>query len=191
MGDGRVTRASDPDRRERIIAAARELIAAEGVDGVSHRKVAALAKVPLGSMTYHFTGRDELIFEVFTRFAQEMSDRFQAALSAAVSREEAVGIVANLINNDVLTDPDELVLTHELYALAARDPKYREVTHAWMSRSRAAFERHFDPLTARLIDALVEGLSIHRALDVDPELAGLSSEERRGLATEALRRLVG
>lgn len=172
----------DPQRRERIIEAARELITQEGVDGVSHRKVAAKAGVPLGSMTYHFEGRDELIFEVFTRFANQISTRFYTVMQQAGSREEAVQIVANLITQDVLEDADELVLTHELYALAARDPKYRAVTHAWMAKSREAFELHFDPATARLIDAVVEGLSIHKALETEP---------MEDLALEAIRRIVG
>lgn len=38
-----------------------------------------------------------------------------------------------------------------------------------MSRSRAALEQHFDPLTAVLLDALIEGLTIHRALDIEPQ----------------------
>ncbi|WP_336211698.1 hypothetical protein [Nonomuraea sp. LPB2021202275-12-8] len=37
-----------------------------------------------------------------------------------------------------------------------------------MARSRHALERHFDPVTARLLDALIEGLTIHRALDTEP-----------------------
>ena len=57
------------------------------------------------------------------------------------------------------------MLTHELYTLAARDAGYRDITHAWMARSRSILERHFDPTTARIVDALIEGLSIHRALD--------------------------
>jgi len=163
----------DPERREKILAAARELIASEGVDGVSHRKVAARAGVPLGSMTYYFDGRDELIFEVFTRFADEMAARFDAVMREASNIVEARAAVASLISEQVLTDQSELVLTHEIYALAARVPRYREVTHAWMAKSRAALERHFDPATARILDAVIEGLTIHRALDtqVDEDLA--------------------
>jgi len=52
--------------------------------------------------------------------------------------------------------------------LAARDPAYRTLTNEWMGRSRAALGRHFDPATTRLLDALVEGLTIHRALDTEP-----------------------
>ena len=55
----------------------------------------------------------------------------------------------------------------QLYALAAR-PNLRLVTDTWMARSRAALERHLDPDTARMLDALIEGLSIHRALALNP-----------------------
>ncbi|CAM5488856.1 hypothetical protein SGRI78S_04750 [Streptomyces griseus subsp. griseus] len=60
---------TDPERRDRIIDAVLDLIVDEGVAGVSHRKVAARAGVPLGSMTYHFSGMDELLHEAFTRFS--------------------------------------------------------------------------------------------------------------------------
>ena len=68
----------------------------------------------------------------------------------------------------MLGNQRDLVLTHELYTLAARDPSYRDITNAWMARSRQTLERYFDPTTARILDALVEGLSIHRALDNEP-----------------------
>ena len=49
----------DPGRRERIIDACLDVIAEHGVAGTSHRRVAAAARVPLGSMTYHFDGMDD------------------------------------------------------------------------------------------------------------------------------------
>jgi DNA-binding transcriptional regulator YbjK len=40
--------------------------------------------------------------------------------------------------------PSRLVLTQELYTLAARRPEYRELTHEWMRRSRVRLEKHFE-----------------------------------------------
>ncbi len=157
----------DPDRRDRIIDACLAVIGEVGVAGASNRRIAAAADVSLGSMTYHFAGTDELLREAFGRFARHVSDRFEDHLARATDADEARRAVVDLITSDVLVDPRELVLTHELYTLAARDPGYRELTHAWMARSRHALERHFDPATARLLDALVEGLTIHRALDTE------------------------
>jgi len=138
-----------------------------GVAGASTRRIAAAADVPLGSMTYHFTNTDELLREAFDRFAHQVSDRFETAMAQAHDLDEARRAVIDLVAADVLTDPRELVLTHELYTLAARDPRFRQITRAWMARSRHALERHFDPFTARVLDALVEGLTIHRVLDTD------------------------
>lgn len=161
----RRARRNDPDRRDRIIDTCLDVIAEVGVAGASHRRVADAADVPLGSMTYHFTGMDELLKEVFTRFAGTVADRFEARMAAARNAAEARDAVVAIILDDVFGDPRDLVLTHELYTLSAREPAFRAITASWMARSRAALERHFDPETARILDALIEGLTIHRALD--------------------------
>ncbi|MBX0300753.1 TetR family transcriptional regulator [Cryobacterium sp. 1639] len=159
-------RRPDPDRRGRLIDVALDIIADVGVAGVSHRKIATAADVPLGSMTYHFDGMDDVLTAAFTRFADHVADEFEAVMCRAADRDAAVAALVGLITE--LFDSDRnLVLTIEFYALAARDVKFRSLTSAWMGRSRAALERHFDPLTARLLDALIEGLSLHLALERD------------------------
>lgn len=37
-----------------------------------------------------------------------------------------------------------------------------------MAKSRAALERHFAPETAKALDAMIEGLTIHRSVDPQP-----------------------
>ncbi|MCD0442973.1 TetR family transcriptional regulator [Glycomyces sp. A-F 0318] len=172
----------DPDRRDRIIDACLDVIAESGVAGTSHRRVAAAADVPLGSMTYHFSGMDQLLREAFARFAASVGDGFEAAMAAADGPEAAERAVVAIITDTVFDDRRSLVLTHELYTLAAREPAFRELTNAWMARSRAALERHFDPATARMVDALIEGLTIHRALDTEPH--------DPAIVAEAVRRIV-
>ena len=176
-------RRNDPERRDRIIDAALQVIARDGVAGTSHRRVAAEADVPLGSMTYHFTGMDELLTEAFTRFADRAADDFEARMARATGPAEAAAAVVSLIDAEPLADPSALVVTHELYTLAARDPRFRTITRHWMARSRRSLERWFDPTTARVLDALVEGLTIHRALDV--------ARGPAGVADAAVRRVVG
>ncbi|GCE78411.1 TetR/AcrR family transcriptional regulator [Cellulomonas biazotea] len=164
----RPRRRYDPDRRDRIVDACLDVVAESGVAGTSHRKVAAAADVPLGSMTYHFDGMDDLLHAAFTRFARTAAERAEQRLAGAHDPDAARRAVVELITRDALGDQRELVLTQELYTLAAREPRYRTITNGWMAASRAALERHFDPTTARLLDALVEGLSLHRALDTEP-----------------------
>jgi TetR/AcrR family transcriptional regulator, regulator of biofilm formation and stress response len=158
-------RRHDPGRRDRIIDACIDVIAEIGVAGASHRKIADAADVPLGSMTYHFTGMRDLLHEAFSRFARAASEQFEARMAAAPDVDAAKRELADAITNVVIGSQRDLILTHELYTLAARDPSYRDITNAWMARSRRTLEQYFDPTTARILDALVEGLSIHRALD--------------------------
>lgn len=40
-------------------------------------------------MTYHFAGMDELLREAFTRFAQEISNRFEARMATVPDLEGA------------------------------------------------------------------------------------------------------
>ncbi|MDQ1531004.1 MAG: TetR/AcrR family transcriptional regulator, regulator of biofilm formation and stress response [Microbacteriaceae bacterium] len=162
------TRRNDPGRRGRIIDTALDVIADVGVAGASHRRIAAAAGVPLGSMTYYFDGMDDLLHEAFTRFATTVSDQAERRMASARDETEARQAIIAHITDDIFGTQRELVITHELYTLAAREPGYRDITNAWMARSRRALERHFDPGTARMLDALVEGLSIHRALDTEP-----------------------
>jgi DNA-binding transcriptional regulator YbjK len=120
-------------------------------------------------MTYHFTGMSELLHEAFTRFSVTFSDRFAARMEAAADREAAIVSIIEAVEGDILSDQRELVLTQELYTLAARDASFRDITNAWMGRSRAALERRFDPTTSRMLDALIEGLTLHRALDTESQ----------------------
>ncbi|WP_372983721.1 TetR/AcrR family transcriptional regulator [Microbacterium sp.] len=164
----RLGRRNDPERRDRIIDACLDVIADVGVAGASHRRIADAAGVPLGSMTYHFTGMEELLHEASTRFGTRISERFERRMMEAADAESAREAVVALILGDVFGSNSELVISHEIYTLAAREPAYRAITTGWMKRSRAALERHFDPETARILDALIEGLSIHRSLDDEP-----------------------
>ncbi|WP_327586058.1 TetR family transcriptional regulator [Nonomuraea sp. NBC_00507] len=161
-------RRHDPGRRDRLIDAALTVIAERGVAGTTHREIARVADVPLGSMTYHFTSLEEVLAEAFTRHADFVARVFDERLSAAPDQDAAIEAVITLVADDLLGSQDDLVLSVELYVAAARHPALRAVTQAWMARSRQALERHFDATTARELDALIEGLVLHSALSTDP-----------------------
>lgn len=162
-------RRTDPDRRDRIIDACLEVIAEHGVAGASHRRVAASADVPLGSMTYHFAGMDDLLHEAFGRFADEQAHSLETLLEGASSAEAVLAAFADWTEANGQAGGRSLVLTHELYTLAARRPEFRDLTTRWMTRTRAALAPWFDERTAVLLDAMSEGLTIHRALHTSPE----------------------
>lgn len=127
-------------------------------------------------MTYHFTGMDELLREAFTRFADEVAARAEERMAHASDRDEALDAFAANIEQDVFASQRDLVLTLELYTLAARRPEFRDITSAWMGRTRATMAPFLDPTTAVLLDAMNEGLTIHRALHLAVPEPGLASE---------------
>lgn len=71
-----------------------------GVAGVSHRKVAVVADLPLGSMTYHFDGMDELLRLAFGRFSRSVSDGFEQRMSGATDLASARAAVVEIITQD-------------------------------------------------------------------------------------------
>lgn len=164
-------RRTDPERRTRIADACLAVIARDGVAGTSHRKVAAAADVPLGSMTYHFSGMDDLLQTAFTRFVDSVSERFRERVAAADSVDAARTAVVTSITEDIFGDHAELVLTQELITLAARDPAFRRITDRWMAANRETLQRHFDPDTARILDAVIPGLALSRVLDPTTDVA--------------------
>jgi DNA-binding transcriptional regulator YbjK len=153
-----------------------EVIAEHGVSGTSHRKVAAAADVPLGSMTYHFSGMDELLHEAFARFADQCATRVENRMQDVTSTEEALEQFALNIELDVFRTQRELVLALELYTLAARRSEFREITDLWMTRTRETIAPYVGERTAQLLDALNEGMSIQRALSRRSPAVGLTDE---------------
>jgi DNA-binding transcriptional regulator YbjK len=161
-------RRNDPTRRQRIVDATLEVIVAHGVAATTHRRIASEAGVPLGSVTYYFTTLEELISAAFLHLAAQSSDLVSARLDAAVDRSAAIEAVVDIIAGTIWAEPRTLLLSYELYVFAARHPAVNAVMQQWMDNSRAALERFFDPLTARALDALVEGIGIHNSIDRAP-----------------------
>ena len=160
----RAARRYDPERKSRIIDAAIDVIAEFGVAGTTHRRIAAAADVPLGSLTYHFTGLEDLLEQAFTRHAERMSPLYEAHFENVRTDDDLIDAVTALINQDAGADARDWAIAYELYLAALRHPALRTVTDSWMRRSRAVLERFVDPVTARGIDALIEGLVMHMTL---------------------------
>ena len=156
-------RANDPQRREKIIQATLEAVKLYGIHAVTHRKIATLAGVPLGSMTYYFSGIDELLLEAFSSFTEIMSRQYQAFFSDVSDAQGACQAITDL----------NMELMYQLYALASRKPLLKTVMQNWMQRSQQTLEQWFEPGTARALDAFIEGMTLHFVTDRKP----LSREE--------------
>lgn len=171
-----------PDKRRRIVVACLSVVAQYGVAATTHRKIAAAAGVPLGLTTYYFARLDDLLYAAFAEFASDGSASFADDLRAATSPEDAVTVLVAFILAGQKRGNAESVITHELYTLAAREERFRGITQQWMHANRAALGRLFDEDTVRMLDPLIEGLTIHGLLGV--------SEPDADLVERAIRRIV-
>ncbi|MDM8322576.1 TetR family transcriptional regulator [Bifidobacterium pullorum] len=182
----RRTRRVDPNRRQRIIDACLDVIAERGVAGTSHRVVAEAADVPLGSMTYHFDGFDDLIFQAFSHYAQQAAERFRIRMEQARTRNDACEAIAETIADDLLGTHRDMVINLELYAIAARKPRFRDIMTEWTRTVLTSMAPFFDPQTAKLLDDVIEGITIHRAMAVPHP----SVERTRQDARDAIARIL-
>ena len=161
------------NRKQRIIDACLNVIADKGVAGTTHRAVATAA-------------RDDLIHQAFEQFMKQAAQRFEQRLNATKTSREAIEAVLVTITADLLGTQRDMAINLELYAAAARDDSYRAITSEWMGRTQAALARHFDARTTRLIDAMIEGITLHRAMSLIPP----GCDETRAEARDALFRII-
>lgn len=172
-------RPNDPQRRERILQATLDTIAAHGIHAVTHRKIATCANVPLGSLTYYFSGIEALIEEAFSLFTAEMSAQYQQGFVGVTNREQACDAIADLIFSAQVTTARNMGLMYQLYAFCSSQPALKAVMQNWMRRSQQTLEQWFAPDTARGLDAFIEGMTLHFVTDRAP------------LSKAAIRMMVG
>lgn len=161
-------RPNDPQRRERILEATLDMIAEHGIQAVTHRKIAGCADVPLGSMTYYFSGIDALLEEAFNRFTQQMSAQYQAFFDGVDSPAQACEAITGLIHSAQVTTARNMELMYQLYAFMSRQATLKSVMQNWMRTSQTTLEHWFDPVTARALDAFIEGMTLHFVIDREP-----------------------
>jgi DNA-binding transcriptional regulator YbjK len=160
-------------RRRAILDAALRVVADAGVESVTHRRVAAEAGVPLGSTTYYFASRDELLHEAFRHHASLVHGELDAIAEGArlTSVADVVAFLVEVVRREI-ADRALLVVEYELIVRAARDPA--------LAREVNAYER---ALAARLGEAL-ESLGVAQAFDAARTLITLV----RGFEIECLTR---
>lgn len=170
-------------RRDIIIAAALETIIERGVHGTSHRVVAECAGVPLGSMTYYFSGLTELLEEAFALLQHRIATEHRDVLGAARSRTEAVTAIVELISGDRGPTPDQMRGLAEMYAFANHNSRVADLSRDWLDVTAVTLRGHFDPGTTSALDALMEGWNLHRAF--------VGAPPDRAVVERAVRGIVG
>jgi AcrR family transcriptional regulator len=185
-----------PDARERILRAASELIASDGIDEVRIARVANRARASTALVHHYFSTRQELLAQALLQsFELAADERFGAGPAAAGSATEGLAIAID----ECLPTPGEgereWVLWVELWLRATREPDLRPVAgrmyesyREWVARVirrgvQSGEFREVDPdEVADMAMALFDGLGV-RALIRDP---AMSLDRARRIAAERL-----
>lgn len=182
MAESRVPQqARGEERRERILAATLRVIGRAGIGAVTHRRVAEEAGVPLGSLTYWFAAKDDLLREALRRFVSVEAARLRQ-VAAALGEQADPEVVAARIG--AVLDENagaEQVAQFELYLEAARNPALRDIAaeafaayeEVAVAALRAAGVEQPEEI-APLFVSLADGVGLRRqAAGTAPSLDGL------------------
>ncbi len=157
------------DRRQLILDTTLRMIAAGGIDSVTHRKVAEAAGIPLGSTTYYFESREHLLRETFNHYigmAKALQERLGARPITRV--QDLVNFLVELTNRE-LADEALLLAEYEMTLFAARDPQVAELLHQWdgvmindIAKALKTLGAKRPPDAARTILHLIRGYELDR-----------------------------
>lgn len=196
--DGQARRVSPPTAtRDRLLAAAAELIAELGWGRVTTRAVAARAELPHGTVSYHFKGKQNLLIEaVLHTFEQAVPvDHFEEMTSVAA--------LINLIGVQITAGARDSVLSRlvlEAMREADRDQELRSRLRTLLDQSRNGMigvirteqergvlpQRPSAEALATLLASVGDGLLLHALIDerLDPSAAIEALAEMLGLRSQ-------
>ncbi len=165
------------DTKDRLLAAAREVVAERGVAGTTSRQITDAAGVNLASITYHFGSKDEL---VSAALLDEIERLVEPALRALEGDGDPAGRMletVQLLLQTFAAERDRAPVYFEAVATELRGP--RESTSLLMARIRERLASVIESLQAddtvpawvdpnamsALILATAQGLVLQSALD--------------------------
>jgi DNA-binding transcriptional regulator YbjK len=179
---GRGRRPQGNARRLLLLQTTLRLIADEGIDAVSHRSVAEAAGVPLGSTTYWFASRQDMLRQALEHFAQleieTLREHLGAVLGRRLSRKRLVDEFTDLLAPQLGRERWRTIAQYAFLQEAARQPELEPICREWTEAWQEALEEVFtslrapDPeLEARMFLAMLDGLLLEQlaAPDEDPK----------------------
>ncbi|MBB4912162.1 TetR/AcrR family transcriptional regulator [Actinophytocola algeriensis] len=152
-------------------------IADVGIGNVTHRKIAALAGVPLGSTTYYFPTLDDLVAAALREAIECARAELEAWAEELMASDDVVGTFVDVTRRH-LDDREPVLLEYELYLAAARSPELRPVAQLWIDGLRGICARFAGKDRGFALAALIDGhmmqaLVTDEPLDADAFRAGV------------------
>lgn len=150
-------RPAQQGRRQEILDATLSVIARDGISAATYRNIAQESGIPSGSLTFYFASREDLVFTAFESFVER---EFEHQVSQFL--DDSMPVLDRLVAAACGSQSASSyrILLAELYVLSYRDQRYAELTREWMNRARDVLEPLVPAGKARLVDAVVEGITL-------------------------------
>ena len=174
-----MTIARQASERERpLMEATLRIIGRRGIDGVTHRAVAAEADMSVGAVTHHFATRDILV-DAALRFAltREVGRLRALALSLqgkAFDVETWIDALVGWYSRELKTQAEIHIACYDALLAAARDERHRPIVAEWFDAWRQSADlalraagssdprRHSELFVSALIGILLQQLATPR-----------------------------
>jgi AcrR family transcriptional regulator len=166
-------------RSRQIIAAARVVIARDGVASTTVRAVAQEAGIPLGTLQYVFPTKQQLLRAVIEDLVEELASNLLSSVPPGSDPEYAIGHGIRTFWNDLVVGDAEGVqlAQYELTTYALRTAgleelarwqyeRYTDVVAGWLQRAATPVDAR---RLARLIVAGIDGLILQYVANPDPD----------------------
>lgn len=165
--------------RERpLMEATLRIIGRSGIDGVTHRAVAAEAGMSTGAVTHHFETRDVLV-DAALRFALTREvDRLRALAfslqNKAFDVEAWIESLVSWYSRELKTQAEIHIACYEAFMAAARSERHRPIVVEWFETWRQSAElamraagspdprRHAELFVSALIGIVLQQLAVPR-----------------------------
>jgi AcrR family transcriptional regulator len=172
------------DRQARILDAVLDLLARDGISGVSMRAVAREAGVALGLVNYHFEDKASLIKAALLRVEQQ--DLALVEPDLAKEPEERLRDVLRRVAEPQYLTTEYLSLRLQLWALAPAHEDYEQIN----TEAQKRYRRGLAALIREARPELTEAECDQRAADIDVVQNGLWLTALLGLDRASVRRSV-
>lgn len=185
-------------RRAALLDATLRVVARDGAAAASHRAVAAEAGVPLGSTTYYFASRDEMLVEALRRAADLERTAIRARLDRLTARdagtvdwtEELIAYVGEQLQPE---GRPTLLARYQLQLEAVHRPELRAVYGEWTAAGLELAETVLraagspdPPIDALVLVAALDGVALNQLVLLDGRAR---SRAVRTLVTRLMERL--
>jgi DNA-binding transcriptional regulator YbjK len=178
---GRRRQQRGEERRQVLLDATLGVIEQEGLEGVTHRRVADAAGVPLAATTYYFSSKEDLMQAAMEELIERESANLRSigelvvgggALSVQDGVEAVIAWQSELLRNHRMQRFAELELYLRVARTAPRPTDRPDWPHAFHEVTSAILETMGveDPeREANAMVALIHGLVLHGLISKDPD----------------------